>query len=84
MKNLCAWCGMAIPIGDGRLRGKAECNFGMCAVCLAANLASDPSPMGQREVARARRMRRCGRSLVHIGRILGVPQPTVVAALEAA
>jgi hypothetical protein len=29
-------------------------------------------------------MHRCGRSLLHIERILGVPQPSIVAALEAA
>ncbi len=83
MKNLCAWCGKAIRIEDDRPRAEAECNFGMCTACLAANL-DDPITLGRREAARARRMHRCGRSLVHIGRILGVPQPAVVAALDAA
>ena len=84
MTNLCAWCGKTIRIGGGRLRGEVECNFGMCDACLAANLAGAPNVMGRRETARARRMHRCGKSLLHIGRVLGVPQPTVMAALEAA
>jgi hypothetical protein len=66
------------------MRGKAECNFGMCDACIASSLASNPLPMGRREIARARRMHRCGRSLTHIGRVLGVPQPSVVAAVKAA
>jgi hypothetical protein len=84
MEKLCAWCGNAIGFSDGRLRDKADCSFGMCQACLTTKLAVDPIPMGRREIARARRMHRCGRSLVHIERILGVPQPTIAAALEAA
>jgi len=84
MKNLCAWCGKTIRIGGGRLRGGIECNYGMCGACFPAKLARDANPMSRREIARARRMHRCGRSLVHIGHILGAPQPVVVAALEAA
>jgi hypothetical protein len=84
MKSLCAWCGKTIRITNGRLRGNAECSFGMCTDCVARKLACAPGQLGRREVARARRMHRCGRSLGHIERILGVPQPTIVAALEAA
>jgi hypothetical protein len=84
MKKLCAWCGKTIGIGSGRLRGKIECSFGMCEACLATNLTGAPPALGRREIARARRMHRCGRSLDHIGQVLGVPQPSVAAALEAA
>ena len=84
MKNLCSWCCKTIGIGGGRLRGEVECNYGMCDACLAENLAGNPSRMGRREIARARRMHRCGKSTLHIGHVLGVPQPTVIAALEAA
>jgi transposase-like protein len=56
----------------------------MCSGCLHARLAELPEPMGKREVKRARRMYKCGKSLLHIGRVLGVSEPTVQATLRAA
>jgi hypothetical protein len=56
----------------------------MCPDCLHARLAELPDPMGKREVKRARRMHKCGKSLLHIGQVLGVSVPTVQATLRAA
>jgi hypothetical protein len=84
MKKLCAWCGKTIGISGGRLRGREAASYGMCSECVAAQLAPEPASMGRREIARARRMHRSGKSLHHIERILGIPSPTVRAALEAA
>jgi len=56
----------------------------MCSGCLRAHLAELAHPMGRREIKRARRMHKCGKSLLHIGKVLGVSEPTVRAALRAA
>lgn len=85
--NVCAWCGQAIGTvvgGVGHLSGRPAPNFGMCSGCLQASLAALPDPMGEREVKRARRMRRCGKSLLHIGQVLGVSLPTLEATLGVA
>lgn len=84
MKHLCAWCGRTIAIAGGKLRGEKAVNYGMCGECVASRIAPSPVVMGRRELARARRMHRSGKSLIHIERILGIPSPTVRAALEAA
>jgi hypothetical protein len=56
----------------------------MCSSCLHARLAELPVPMEKRELKRAQRMHKCGKSPLHIGRVLGVSEPTVQAALRAA
>lgn len=56
----------------------------MCADCLQDALDSLPAPLANRELKRAQRMFRSGQSMIHIGRVLGVNQPTVQAALQAA
>lgn len=87
MINVCAWCGQTIGtvVGVvGHLSGRPARNFGMCSCCLQARLAALADPMDEREVTRARRMRKCGKSLLHIERVLGVSQPTVEAALRVA
>jgi hypothetical protein len=85
--NVCAWCGQTIGtvVGVvGHLSGRPARNFGMCSGCLHARLAALPDPMDEREVTRARRMRECGKSLLHIEQVLEVSQPTVEAALRVA
>jgi hypothetical protein len=82
--GVCAWCGEAIGGVLGFLSGSPAPNFGICSGCLRARLAELANPMGQREIKRARRMRKCGKSLLHIGRVLGVSEPSVRAALRVA
>ena len=82
--SMCAWCGETIGSVLGYLSGRPAPNFGMCSGCLHARLAELPDPMGKREVTRVRRMHKCGKSLLHIGQVLGVNEPTVQAALRAA
>jgi hypothetical protein len=82
--NVCAWCGQTIETVRGYLSGRRKRNFGMCFRRLHAHLAALPDLMGKREVARARRMRKCGKSLPHIQQVLGVSQSTIRAALRAA
>ena len=82
--SVCAWCGQNMDAVPGYLSGRPERNFGMCSSCLDAHLAALADPMGKREVARARRMRKRGKSLLHIQQVLGVSPSTVRAALRAA
>ena len=42
-----------------------------------------PPALGKRELARARRMRQAGRSLRHIGQVLGVSHATILTVLKA-
>jgi hypothetical protein len=82
--NVCAWCGQLIETVLGDLSGQRERNFGMCSCCLQAHLAALPDPMGKHEAAKARRMRKSGKSLLHIQQVLGVSRAAVQAALRAA
>lgn len=82
--HVCAWCGEEIGTVPGRLAGRAADNFGMCCECLHARLDALPQPLDKRELKRARQMHKCGQSLVHIGFVLGVNEPSVQLALEAA
>jgi ribosomal protein S14 len=82
MDHVCAWCGSEIGTHGGRLDGGSATNFGMCRACLRQQLG--PAPLAVAKLVRARRMHRCGRSLAHIGRVLGVDAPRVEAALRAA
>ncbi len=56
----------------------------MCRKCLHACLDSLPVPLGKRELKRARRMHKSGQSLIQIGHVLGVSEPSVQLALKAA
>ena len=84
MNHVCAWCCRTIGTLTGQLNQRSARNFGMCPDCLQAHLDALAEPLAKSELKRARRMRKCGRSLVHIGRVLGVSRPAVEAALRAA
>jgi transposase-like protein len=56
----------------------------MCEDCLRTQLDLLLVPLAKRDLKRAQRMHRSGHSLVDIGRVLGVSQPVVEAALRAA
>jgi hypothetical protein len=82
MAHICAWCHANIGTHSGQVSGRLATNFGMCVDCRRERLG--PAPLAVRELKRARRMRKCGRSLRHIGWVLGVDEPSVEAALRAA
>ncbi len=84
MTHICAWCDQEIGTVAGRLFGEPADNFGMCRKCLHARLDSLPVPLGKRELKRARRMHKSGQSLIQIGHVLGVSEPSVQLALKAA
>jgi hypothetical protein len=82
--HICAWCQQKIEIESrsGILRGEPATTFGICPDCLTARLAPICPALEKREIHRARRMRRRGQSLAHIGQVLGVSQPVLRIALS--
>ena len=82
MTHVCAWCQSNIGTHWGQVSGEVATNFGMCADCRREQLG--PAPLAVPKLQRARRMHKCGKSLQHIGRVLGVEEPRVEAALRAA
>jgi hypothetical protein len=73
--HICAWCNQNIGTCTGTLSGKPAANYGICSDCLVSRLTPIHPTLEKREMARARRMRRCGQSLAHIENVLGVSQP---------
>jgi hypothetical protein len=75
--NICAWCNQEIEIESqpGKLAGKPATSYGICSDCLITRLTPISPRLEKREMARARRMQRCGQSLAHIGNVLGVSLP---------
>jgi len=82
MTHVCAWCHANLGTHLGRVSGQLATNFGMCADCRRERLG--PAPLAVHKLVRARRMHKCGQSLRHIGRVLGVDEPRIEAALRAA
>ena len=81
--HVCAWCNQQIGTEPGQLSGRPAANYGMCSDCLISHLTELDPTLEKREMARARRMRRCGQSLTHIGDVLGVSPPILQVALAA-
>lgn len=84
MGCICAWCDRTIETLAGQPSQQPATNFGMCEDCLRTQLDLLLVPLAKRDLKRAQRMHRSGHSLVDIGRVLGVSQPVVEAALGAA
>jgi len=81
--HVCAWCNQQIGSEHEEPSERPVANYGMCSDCLIVRLSGFNSALEKPKLVRARRMRRCGQSLTHIGDVLGVSQPILHVALSA-